>query len=165
MTRGTGPWRQPVMWLVAALPASAVVASIILITLAVRSGGEDASRDPVRRTAQIQQADLGPDLQARQLGLSAVIRFEDVLIEVLPVTGDFDRDSPLQLQLGHPTRAEADVLLQLLPEGEGWRTRGSHLADHDWRVQVAASDGRWRIVGRLPVGQRAARLAPAMEPK
>jgi len=108
------PWRTPVFWLVVGLPLLAIVAGVGLVVIAVRSGGADAVSDPVRRVSQIQTADLGPDAAAKKLGLSAVLRVEDGIVEVLPATGKFDRAAPLRLHLEHPTTQARD--LQLLDE-------------------------------------------------
>ena len=85
------------VWLVVALPLASVVAGIALLVIAARSGSNDAVADPVQRTAQIQVADLGSDALARQLRLTAILRTDANLVEVLPVTGEFQRDAPLRL--------------------------------------------------------------------
>ena len=55
-------WKEPMVWLVAAIPAASVVASVALLVSAARSSGnDDAVADRVQRTAQIQVADLAPD--------------------------------------------------------------------------------------------------------
>ena len=163
MNAGISPWRQPVIWLVVALPLAAVLASGILITMAIRSGGDDAVADPVRRTAQIQETELGPDESAQRLGLSAVLRIEPGLLEVLPATGEFDRRAPLLLDLRHPTRARNDIVLRLSPSANGWRAPLRVAGDHDWLVQLRPGDASWRLLGRLPKGQGATRLASALE--
>ena len=98
-------WREPMVWLVVALPLVAVIAGFALLVIASRSGSTDAVADRVQRTAQIQVADLGPDARARQLRLSAILRTDGDLVEVLPVSGDFPRDAPLRLALHHPARS------------------------------------------------------------
>lgn len=155
------PWRNPVMWLVAGLPAASVVAGIALVVIA-NLDGSDAVPDPVRRTAQIQQVDLGPDAVAQRAGLSAIVRSEDGVLEVLPVTGGFDRAKPLRAVLLHPARAAADRSLTLMPGPTGWRTTATVDPGHDWNVRLESADGRWRLLGRLPKGQHAAHLRPAL---
>lgn len=162
MDKRRPPWREPMVWLIVALPLASVVGTVGLITAAVRSGGGDAVADPVRRVAQIQLSDLSPDTQARQRGLSAVVRVDAGRVEVFPTSGDFDPAAPLHLSLRHPARADADLLLQLQPTDTGWRARAAPDAGHDWNLQLAPADGTWRITGRLPKGQRATRLAPAL---
>lgn len=150
------------VWLVAALPLASIFAGTGLLVIASRSGGSDAVADPVKRTAQIQVADLGPDSRAQQLRLSAIVRTDKDLIEVLPVSGKFRRDEPLQIALRHPTRADSDRKLVLPPGELGWRASTSIDDTHDWKVQLSSQDGKWRLQGRLPKGQRAAHLKPAL---
>lgn len=163
MERKRSPWREPMVWMLVALPLASVLASAWLIVSAVRSsGGDDAVADPVRRTAQIQVSDLGPDKRAQQRQLSAVLRVDAGFVEVLPASGDFDRSIPLRLSLRHPSLAAADIVLDLRPTESGWRARIALAAGHDWKLQLAPLDGSWRIVGRLPRHQNAARLAPVL---
>ncbi|WP_442682137.1 FixH family protein [Stenotrophomonas sp. JC08] len=156
------PWRIPVFWLVIGLPLLSIVAGVGLVIISVRSGGSDAVSDPVRRVSQIQTANLGPDEAARKRGLSVVLRVEDGIVEVLPATGDFAKGSALQLVLEHPTRQAADVSLELVPEGAGWRTEHTLDHEHDWLVQLRDADGQWRLHGRLPREQHATRLSPSL---
>ena len=150
------------VWLVVALPLASVVAGIALLVIAARSGGTDAVADPVQRTAQIQVTDLGPDARARQLQLTAILRTDANLVEVLPVTGAFQRDAPLRLALHHPARADADRELLLQPTEQGWRAAATLDGSHDWNARVAPVGGAWRLQGRLPIGQRAAHLQSSL---
>lgn len=160
--RTRSAWREPMVWLVAALPAASIIAGVSLLVIAIRSGGADSVADPVQRTAQIQVSDLGPDKLAQQLHLTAIVRVGPGLVEVLPVTGDFDHGAPLRIALHHPTLASADRALLLQPTELGWRGRIDLAGTHDWNLQVSADDGRWRLHGRLPKGQLAAHLKPAV---
>lgn len=161
----SSPWRQPVIWLVIALVAAAVAGGISLVVIASGDGSTDAVPDPVRRTAQVQTADLGPDESARAARLSAIVRIdaEQGVVEVLPVSGAFDRAAPLRLDLLHPTLAEHDVTLQLAPTELGWRLAAEVDGGNDWNVRLGPLDGRWRLQGRLPKGQLAASLRPALQ--
>ena len=68
-------WREPMVWLVALIPLAAVVGTLWMVFVASDAPGtDDAVADPVRRTAQVQVADLGPDARAQALRLSAVVR-------------------------------------------------------------------------------------------
>ncbi len=155
-------WREPMVWLIAILPLFALAGGIAMIYVAGGSGGNDAVADPVKRTAQVQVADLGPDAQARRLGLSAIVRIDRNLVEVLPVTGTFDRTATLRIAFQHPVRAAADRSLLLRPSALGWRSAAAIEGGHDWNVELSAQDGRWRLQGRLPKRQRAAHLKPAL---
>lgn len=161
---GSSPWREPIVWLMIVLVGASVVGSVQLLRVAVRDGPVDAVADDVRRTGQAQQADLGPDARAAALGLAAIVRIDPQvgLVEVLPVTGTLDRHAPLELHLRHPLRASEDRSVQLVPSSLGWRADMELPTEHDWLLQLGPMDGAWRLRGRLPQGQRAAHLAPAV---
>lgn len=159
------PWRQPIVWLVVLLVAAAVVGGVVMVRVAGQDGPMDAVPDTVRRTGQVQQADLGPDAVAAQRKLSAIVRLDRKAgtVEVIPVTGAFDRDAPLRLELHHPLRAADDTTLALAPTELGWRVEADVAREHDWNLQLAPDDGSWRLRGRLPRGQLAARVHPALD--
>ena len=153
-------WREPMMWLVLGLPAASVVAGVILVSLAARDSS-DSVGDVVSRTAQIQVSDLSPDARARDLRLSAIVRVDEGFLEVLPVTGDFERAAPLRLVLRHPTLAASDLELRADPADNGWRAETTLTLDHDWKLELMPEGMPWRLQGRLPAGQRAAHVKPA----
>lgn len=158
------PWRVPVVWLVIALPAAVVVASIAMLFIA-SGDGNDQVIDTVSRRAQIQTADLAPDEVAQRGKYSALVRIdaEGGFIEALPVNGDFDRGAPLRLTLAHPTQAAADRVLELQPTETGWRADAGVDGGNDWKLQLEPLDGHWRLKGRLPRGQLAINLRPTLQ--
>lgn len=161
--RARPAWREPMLWLVAAIPAASVVASVALLLAAARSSGnDDMVADRVQRTAQIQTADLAPDIAARDLGLAARLRVDGDRIALTPASGAFPRGVGLRLSLHHPARADDDIALTLLPSGDGWRLRHALARDHDWNLSLAPADGRWRLQGRLPRDGDDAELQPAL---
>lgn len=154
-------WSNPVMWLVVGLPLVSMVFGIGLVVVANRDS-DDAIVDTVQRTGQIQVADLGPDALARRKRLSAVVRVGGGAVEAIPVHGDFDRTAPLRLSLLHPSHAADDVALTLQPTALGWRTVHGVDGSREWNVRLEPTDRRWRITGRLPKGQQAVALQPAL---
>jgi uncharacterized protein len=48
------PWREPMVWLVAGLPAAAMLAAVVLIVILVRSSGSntDDVTEPAQETSQ-----------------------------------------------------------------------------------------------------------------
>ena len=162
--------KEPMVWLVILIPALSVVASIALLIAASRSSGNnDVGVDKVQRTGQIQVADIGPDARAMELKLGAVLQSEDGILRVFPAGGTFLRSQPLYLQLLHPNRQDDDVALILQPDELGWHV--DHVTDpgNDWNVQLsdaaAPNNDSWRLRGRLPRGQRATHLGPALDAK
>jgi hypothetical protein len=159
-------WREPMVWLVIAIPVAAIAATIAMLVVASRSSGNnDSVDDAVRRTAQIQIADIGPDAMARQMRLSAIVRADirgTGAVEVIPVQGGFDRSATLALTLQHPSQAGLDRSFALGPTATGWRAEGALDLSHDWNIQVTPPDRRWRLQGRWTARQRAAYLQPAI---
>ncbi len=162
----SSPWRQPIVWLMVALVGATVIGSFILLDIASSDGPQDVVRDEVQRTGQAQQTDLGPDARAADRKLAAILRFdtEQGFVEVLPVGGDFGHAQTLTLQLSHPARAANDVTLTLAATDTGWRTQRTLGTDHDWLIQLTPAQGNaWRLRGRLPHGQLATQLRPALD--
>lgn len=156
-------WREPMVWLIVAIPAAAVIATVAMLVTASRSSGtNDSVAGDVRRTAQVQVADLDPDARAQQLHLSAIVRVGKGSVEVLPVDGEFDRNAPLTLSLQHPSRAELDRTLELAPAPTGWRSEARLDLSHDWNVQLAPAGTAWRLQGRWNSRQQATYLHPAL---
>jgi len=157
------PWREPMVWLLVAIPALAVLASVALLVAADRtSGNNDLVPDRVQRTGQAQVADLGPSDRARSLGLGAVVRVSAGGVDAFPAGGRFDRTQPLELLLAHPLEAAKDQSFELKPSALGWHADAEVDPGHDWNARLQPKDGSWRIEGRLLRGQRAVFVHPAL---
>ena len=165
MEQQSSPWRQPIIWLMVFLVGAVVAGSFFMLKVAGNGDSIDAVPDDVRRTGQTQQTDLGPDARAADLKLAAIVRIDEEhgFIEVLPVNGQFDRSTPLQLKLHHPTRGEDDLALELAVTETGWRVDTIPATSHDWLMQLEPTHGDvWRLRGRLPQGQLAGQLRPSI---
>jgi uncharacterized protein len=155
-------WREPMVWITAGLPAASVVAGVMLLVTAIRTGGADEVDAPVQRRAQIQVAELAPDEAARRLQVSALVRIGPDRIEAFAVSGPLPHDRPLVLTLSHPVDAAQDRRVVLDPAGAGWQARTALPTSHDWLLRLAPEDGHWRVVGRMIRGS-ATRLGPALD--
>lgn len=155
--------REPMVWLVWGLPAASVVAGVLLVVTAIRSGGADEVTDKVQRRAQIQVSELGPDQRASAMKLAVILRIGPDSIEVFPVSGDVPRTQSLVLHLNHPTDSTRDQRLVLLPSDEGWSVIAKTEIDHDWIARLGPADGAWRVLGRVQTGGRAVRLGSALD--
>lgn len=168
MTGKRSGWGEPMVWLVAGLPLAAVIGSLWLVVVAVRSGSDEIVADNVQHTGQIQTADLGPDELAAERNLGAVFQVNRRILRVFPAGGAFARSEPLRLALLHPQHQAADRRLELTPDATGWHVElpadDRPLDDsHDWIVHVTDAQATWRLRGRLPKGQRAAHLGPSLQ--
>ena len=154
-------WREPLVWMVFGIPAIAVVALAWMVFIAAGPGSTDSVDTSVKRTAQMQTVDLGPDETAAQLRLAALLRVDRESLEVLPLHAGFDTSKPLQLSMRHPARADLDRSFELQPQRGSWRIASPELdLGHDWTLQLTPQDGSWRLQGRLDKGQLSARLQP-----
>lgn len=157
------PRREPMLLLVIGLPAAAVVAGVATLLLAM--GGGDAGDARVRRVAQAQNADLGPDRAASRLALRAelALTLDDALR--LELAGDAPPARALELTLRHAIDPGRDRSARLVPAGGGVylgrldapRAAGAH------NVELVPEDAGWRLVGRLAADAAAVDLQPALE--
>lgn len=157
-------WREPMIWLIAALPLAAVIGGITMLVVSIRAGNTDSVADDVQRTAQIQTADLGPDERAQRRHLGAVLRVGKDAVQVFAAGGDLSRSQPLQLDLLHPAQHAKDHSVELMPDEQGWHAALTLDTTHDWNLMLTDKSGEWRLRGRLPRGQRAAHLGPSIAP-
>lgn len=160
--RADHPLREPMVWLVAGIPAVSVVAGIGLVVIAAMNRRDDQVIDRVQRTAQVQVADWSPDARARDLGLAAVLQVNADHVRVLPAGGRWPAGQSLQLRFAHPTDGAADRQLTLASDASGWMQQTRIDTGHAWEVQLQPEDGSWRLVGRLLPRERAVHLGPAL---
>lgn len=156
-------YREPMVWLMLALPAAAVVAGLSTVAIAVRASGNDAVPESVRRTAQIQIADLAADRQAAQRRLRAFVYVtRDTGAVRVSVTGNTVTDARLQLRFIHATDGSQDAHATLVRTGDAWLGRIDAPIDRAWAVVLSAEDDNWRLQGSLPPGQDRVLLEPAL---
>ena len=151
-------WREPMVWLMLAIPAATLVAGFATLRIA-RAGGLDAAPEPVRRTLQAQVADLAPDARAAALRLQAEVRVD--------AAGRVDVALPAQvmdgtptLRLVHPTRAAEDRTWIRAADGTWTGPSLPARARGQWILEDVAQG--WRLVGRWPGEDGVAALQPAV---
>lgn len=145
--------------LVWGLPATAVVAGLATLAIALRSGDAALGTDPVQRMAQVQSLDLGPDRAASRQGLRAVAELAAGTVS-LRLAGQGGPPQSLLLRFEHPSDGRLDRQVRLDPQGALWSARlDLPEADH-WRLILQPADGAWRIEGRLQGSHGRASLGP-----
>jgi hypothetical protein len=149
------PWyREPWVWLMIALPMTAVIASMFTIYLAVSTADGLVVDDYYERGKAI-NLDLARDAAAARYQLKASIDLDlrdnhvQILLEsataaVLPKT--------LIFTLLHPTQAGFDQVITLQHAGDGVYSGSiDEVARGNWYLQLEAED--WRLSGSMQVPQ------------
>ena len=159
------PWyREPMLWLVIAIPLATVPAGLATLWLAIRDPASTASADEAaRRVGQMQFADVAADVEAARRGLrgGAQVQAERTRIE-LRLAGP--ADGALSLHLRHATDPARDQRVPLEALGDGrWVARVETLGHDAWNARVESSAG-WRLAGRIEHDAAAFDLVPAVEP-
>jgi hypothetical protein len=159
-------WREPMVWLVAGLPAFGVIAGLLIVVAAVRAGGADALSTQVRRTGQIQQENLAPDLAAARAGLVAELHVEAAQGQLHVVLAGREAvvADQLQLRLIHGSQAVQDREITLQRRGTQWVGQTAPAGGNAWTLRLQPPDGSWRLGGRLPAGAAAAHLQALWQP-
>ena len=164
----TKPWyRQFWPWFLIALPASAVVASLYTVSLAVRTTDSlvVSSEDGMD---VVTSRHLAAERVAAELGVRATlaIDLETGAIQArLAADQALDPPKTLQLLFSHPAFASRDRVIALtaaMPDMDGTPVWSGHLVDvPDGRWYVVLADGdTWRLTGSWS-GTAALHLEPA----
>lgn len=141
------PWyRQFWPWFVIALPASAVIAGLSTLAIAVKYQ-DSVVKDDWYQAGKSINLNLERNQRAAALGLSATIAIDaltgDVLVSLTPAPRSI---GPLQLAFTHPTHADADQTLNLLPRPDG-RYHGLLQSGLNGRFDIELGNPEWRLLG------------------
>lgn len=146
------PWyKQFWPWFIMALPASAVVAGIITIFIAVNNPDGLVKDDYYKAGLGINRT-LEREQNAANLGLSAAAEWQPrqqqvslQLVALKPVNSE-----RLLLNLIHPTRSGQDMQIPLLHQGNGQYTGLLAEAPQagNWYLFITPEDESWRLNGR-----------------
>ena len=144
------PWyQQPWVWLLIALPATAVVGGMITLYVAVTTSDGLVVDDYYKRGLHINR-DLARDRAAQAHGLEAYLDIDMAANRVTVTLASHDYALPREVKLSflHPTRPHHDQHLVLEQAGEGQYAGAiGELSRGKWYLQLEADD--WRLAGRL----------------
>lgn len=148
-------YRQPMVWLIIAIPLTAVVMGVTTIILAVVSDDGIVADDYYRRGLEINQS-LERDRTATRHGLNAVVKLDidgRVVDARLRAESAFRFPDRIQLSLSHATQSGLDHSLTLTQTvGRAYRARLPDLSMGRWYLQLHS--GKWRLNGVLQVPGR-----------
>ena len=156
-TQPKHPWyREPMVWLLIALPTVAVIESFIFLGFAIVTDDGMVEDDYYRRGKEINRV-LARDQAAAALGLESAIVLNPAqhALEVrLTARQVMSWPEQVELKFLYATRSGLDRALILPRHADGaYRAPLPDLAPGHWNVQLAAQD--WRLTGSLSVpGER-----------
>lgn len=145
------PWfREPFVWLVIAVPLTAVIVGMIMLYFSVSTYDGLVVDDYYRHGKEINRS-LDRDHAARRHGLAAEIAmdFQTRLVDVdLRAASGRSLPEVVTLHLWHATRAGFDQVV-VLARGRPGRFRGAvaPLVPGHWYLQIEADD--WRLTGSM----------------
>jgi uncharacterized protein len=158
------PWyREPMLWLVIAIPLLTVPAGLATVWIAASDPAATASADEsARRMGQMQFTDLSADLAAAQRGIrgGASVQAERTRIEVR-LSGPAEGALSLRLRHFRDPARDQRVALESLGDGR-WVAHVAPLGDESWNASLE-SDAGWRLAGRIEHGVSAFDLVPAVD--
>lgn len=160
------PWyRQPLVWMLIAIPGSAVLFGIAMLVVAAASYDGLVVDDYYKRGLEINR-DLERDRAAARLGLTAGVTFDassnNIRVELISTNPEAKFPSRLTLRLVHPTRAGLDQTVEMRLLGKRHYSGNiDHLEAGHWHLHLETES--WRILGRMPLpGTGLSNLSPAV---
>ena len=155
-------YREPMLWLALGIPLTTVAAGVATLRLAFRGDTYDVEPQPVTRTAQAQETDLGPDLASARRHLQARLTHEragDTVVVAVPGVGE--SEGPLTLDLVHPMFARQDRRIQLSWAEGAWHA-SAPWPPGKWKLILVDRRQRWRLTGRVDTQDDANRIDTAL---
>lgn len=140
------PWyRQPWPWILIALPASAVVAGMITLYLAVRSDDGVVADDYYTRGLAINQV-LDRQDRARQLGLSAELEQNGQRFVLTLQSGrELALPARIRLALVNPVRAGLDQSVLLERQGRQYVGTFEPVRNGRWKITLEDEGKIWQL--------------------
>jgi hypothetical protein len=159
------PWfREPMVWLVIALPALTVIGALFTVVTAF------ATRDAVvvdeyRKEGLAINRDPTRDRAAARLGVGAALSIEDDTLSVRLDPGTAPAPAQLVVIFSHATRAELDRLVTLGRAADGrYAAPLAPLAPGHWYLEVSPADRGWRLTGEFTDRPATLTLRPGIIP-
>lgn len=153
------PWHSyPLVWMMIAIPFSAVIMGVVMIWLAVDTDDGLVADDYYKQGLEINRV-LSRDKKAAELGVSAIIEFDNTA-RIIKL--QFDKGSlevfpkSLSLQLQHATRENSDIAV-LLDHGIANQYIGhvkQSISEGIWYFEVSGKSGAddgWKLNARSHV--------------
>jgi len=163
-TEAKRPWYlEPMVWMVVAIPAIAVVMGVVLLVISVTNHDGLVVDDYYKRGLQINET-LAREARASELGLKADIDVQQSGNRLsMTLSGSAAFEAPQQVKLGfyHATRQDRDQVLSMRRDASGTYTAPlPELSEGRWYVSAETPEWRLTRVVFFPAG-RGFSIAPA----
>ena len=148
-------YREPLVWLIIAIPLSAVVVGIIMLSLAITTYDGLVVDDYYVRGKEINRT-LYRDRRAAAIGLSArvVLDYRDSELDVLlAADAPLDTSDAIDLDFLHPVTAGQDHRVRLAQiSASTFRGSLPVLTPGKWMVQLG--NATWRLAGSIRIPEQ-----------
>jgi len=144
----TQPWHKQFWpWFLIFLPASAVVAGIATVLIAMDEPDGLVADDYYKQGLAINRT-LAKEQMAKQLNLSAQLSLTNDLV-TLQLDGNLPLPEKLLIHFIHPTKANRDKSWVLNKQNNNYRASITPVEDTSWHIRVEPEQGQWRLNGRF----------------
>lgn len=144
--------REPMVWMVIAIPLTSVVMGMVLIAIAVTHQDGLVADDYYKRGLEINEV-IVREVRAEELALTADVAFEPSSNRIsVSLSGSSSFEEPTEIQLGfyHATRRAQDRVLSLRRDAHGvYSAPMPSLSKGRW--YVSAETREWRLSGVLVI--------------
>lgn len=147
------PWyKEPWPWLLASMPATAVIAGGFTLYFAITSNDGLVVDDYYKAGKAINQT-IERDNLAKSLGISAQLSVHDSSLHA-QLSGNLQTPpGNLTMQILHPTRSGDDHTVILSWDGSAYSGKLPQLASSHYRTQITPEFGNWRLHGEFQPGK------------
>lgn len=139
-------WKERMVWLIIALPVSAVLAGIATVFIASHDPDDVVKTEYVKEGMAVSATRTALD-KAAHMGLAAKVSYHEGLVS-LHISGLDTRPETLKLALIHPTQAKLDQQFSLTVTGQGIYQAHINLTGQGKRhLTLTPPDSSWQLEG------------------
>lgn len=142
-------WKEPMVWLVAGLPATAVIAGFTTYFIAAHEADTLMDTSFRKEGLVMVQKATPADQAAARMGLRAHMTLQDGMLTARLLGQEAAPPERLRLSIHHPTREDLDIHLLLYRDAGGnYVASLPDLGSSRRTLILAAEDQSWRITGQ-----------------
>jgi uncharacterized protein len=139
-------WKEPMVWLIIALPVTAVVASFITLSIAIKHADDIVTLGYVKSGMAV-TPNAASQQEAARRGLAGALTYKEGLL-TLQLQGDAEPAEALSLTLAHPTQDSMDIKIPLEQVSQGNYQARIELSGQGKRLLILEPASQsWRLQG------------------